>query len=266
MQFWCSARDTAWHWGWQAYPGVWLFLALLVLGASRWNRAAAARSGTVAPPLHPLFLVGIIVLWLALDWPIGALGAGYLASVHMLQFLLIALVAPPCLLRGPSPEALAMLERPSAGARLVRQLTAPLPALILFNVIVLATHLPALVDGLMRTQLGSMLIDLLWLGAGLAFWWSIVAPHPERPRFPPPLRMLYLIGGLMFSPVMFGVVGFLVYSERPLYGIYELAPPVSQLSSRDDHQIAGVLMSVGGATIAFIALSVIFWRWSAKEG
>ena len=235
-------------------------------GANVQSGGGPAPAPPAAPPLHPLFVVGLLVLWLALDWPIGALGAGYLASVHMLQFLLIALLAPPLLLRGLSPAALAMLEGHSVVAAIARRVTAPLLALILFNVIVLLTHIPTIVDALMVTQLGSMLIDLLWLLAGLLFWWPLVSPVPARPRFPPPLRMLYIIAGLMFSPVMFGLVGFLVYARTPLYGIFELAPPMSGLSSQDDHQLAGVLMSVGGAAIAFVAVSVIFFRWSRTEG
>jgi hypothetical protein len=65
---------------------------------------------------------------------------------------------------------------------------------------------------------------------------------------------------------MFGLVGFMVNAERPLYGIYELAPPFTGLSSRDDHQLAGVLMSITGATTAFVGLSVIFFRWSKTDG
>lgn len=267
MQFWCSAQDTAWSWRWQAIYGVWLFIALLAFLGWRWNRAGAARAGRPAPPLHPLFVAGLLVLWLALDWPIGALGAGYLASVHMLQFLLIALVAPPLLLLGTSPDAVAMVtsER-SRFAGLMRRLTAPFPALVLFNVVVLGTHLPTVVDALMTTQLGSMVIDLAWLVAGIFFWWPIVHRVPERKRFPPPLRMLYLMIGLMFSPVMYGLVGFLVYAETPLYGIYELAPPFAGFSSQDDHQLAGVAMSIGGAIIAFVAISIIFFNWNKAEG
>ena len=267
MQFWCSAQDTAWSWRWQAIYGVWLFIALLAFLGWRWNRAGAKRAGRAAPPLHPSFVVGLLVLWVALDWPIGALGASYLASVHMLQFLLIALVAPPLLLLGTSSDAVAMVtsER-SRVAALMRRLTAPFAALVLFNIVVLVTHLPAVVDGLMTTQLGSMAIDLAWLVAGLLFWWPIVHRVPERKRFPPPLRMLYLMVGLMFSPIMFGIVGFLVYAETPLYGIYELAPPFPGFSSQDDHQLAGVTMSIGGATIAFVAISVIFFQWNKTEG
>jgi putative membrane protein len=260
MQFWCSAQPTAWTWEWKAIVGVWGFLVLLVLGVRAWNRAGARRFGGEVPPTHPLFPVGVLVLWLALDWPLGALG-GYLASVHMLQFVLIALVAPPLLLRGISPAA----QQLAAESALLKRITAPLFALLVFNAAVLITHLPIVADTLMPSQFGSMAIDLAWLAAGTLFWWSIVLDYPVLAKFPPPLRMLYLIGGLMFSPVMFGLAGFLAYSETPMYGYYELAPPLPGISSRDDHQAAGALMSVGGATIAFIAMSVIFFRWSKHE-
>ena len=265
MTWWCSARGTAWTWEWQAYPGVWLFILLLALGVWRWNRSGARTAGRPAPPVHPLFLVGLLVLWLALDWPIGALGAGYLASVHMLQFLLMALVAPPLLLRGPSPDALALLERDTLVARFVRFVTAPRTALILFSVVVLFTHLPPIVDTLMVTQAGSLLIDLAWIAAGLCFWWPVVLRVPAHGPFPPPLQIGYLVLGLMFSPIMFGLVGFLVYSDTPLYGVFELAPPIPGVRAQDDHQVAGVMMSIGGATIAFIAISIIFFRWSKAE-
>ncbi len=260
MQFWCSAKPTAWTWEWQAIVGVWVFLILFVLGIVAWNRAAARRAGTAVPLVHPFFPIGLVVLWAALDWPIGALG-GYLASVHMLQFLLIGLVAPPLLLRGISPAAQEM----AAAHPLVRRLTTPITALILFNAAVLVTHLPFVADTLMPSQFGSMVIDLTWLTVGLLFWWPIMMTFPVQPKFPPPLRMLYLIGGLMFSPVMFGLAGFLAYSDSPMYGFYELAPPIPGITSKDDHQAAGALMSIGGAIVAFIGISVIFFRWSKTE-
>ncbi len=266
MSFWCSATGEAWTWQWRAYPGVWLFILLLAAGVWAWNGAGARAAGRPRPPLHPLFAGGLVVLWLSLDWPIGALGAGYLASVHMLQFLLMALVAPPMLLRGLTPDALALLERPGLFRALVRRMVAPFLALVIFSVTVLVTHLPAVVDTLMASQLGSMAIDLLWIGAGLVFWWPVVAPVPARPRFTHPLRMGYLVIGMMFSPVMFGLVGFLVYSQTPLYGVFELAPPLPGVNAHADHQAAGVLMSVGGALIAFVAMSVIYFRWSKESG
>jgi putative membrane protein len=180
----------------------------------------------------------------------------------MVQFILIAMLAPPALLLGLSSAALASADR----SAIVRRLTSPVMALVLFNAVVLLTHLPPIVDTLMQSQLGSMLIDLLWLASGLLFWWPIILGTPARPRFVPPLRMLYLMVGLMFSPVMFGLAGFMVYAPHPLYGVYELAPPFAGFSSRDDHQLAGVLMSIGGAIVAFVGLTVTFFRWSKTDG
>jgi putative membrane protein len=266
MSFWCSATGAAWTWQWRAYPGVWLFIALLAFGMWAWNRAGARAAGRPQRPVHPLFVGGLVVLWLSLDWPIGALGAGYLASIHMLQFLLMALVAPPMLLMGPSPDALALLERPGVGRAIIRKFVSPFQALVLFSVVVLATHLPTLVDAMMANQLGSMAIDLLWIGAGLAFWWPVIVSVPRQPRFTYPVKMGYLILGMMFSPIMFGLVGFLVNANTPLYGVFELAPPIPGTNARDDHVLAGVMMSVGGMVIAFVAISVIFFRWTKESG
>jgi putative membrane protein len=266
MQWWCSAQSTAWTWQWKAYPGVWLFVVLVGVAIWWWNRAGARRAGRSAASLHPACVGGLLVLWLALDWPIGALGAGYLASVHMLQFQLIALVAAPLLLRGLSPDALAMLRGDFGIARIMRRLTAPATALIALNVAVLFTHIPPIVDGLMSTQVGSFVIDLVWLVGGLLFWWPVVLSEPEHPRFVPALKLGYVVLGLMFSPVMFGIAGFLVYSQHPLFGTYELAPPIAGLPSKNDHVVAGLLMSVGGALVAFIALTKIFFDWSRREG
>jgi putative membrane protein len=266
MSFWCSATGAAWTWQWRAYPGIWLFIILLAVGMWAWNRAGARAAQKPQRPAHPAFVGGLVILWLSLDWPIGALGAGYLASVHMLQFLLMALVAPPLLALGPSPEAAAMLERPGRGYALVRRILSPFPALVIFSAIVLLTHLPPIVDVLIATQWGSMLIDLLWIFAGIVFWWPLIRPVPAQPRFNYPLKMGYLVLGLMFSPIMFGLVAFLVYSTTPLYGVFELAPPLPGITARADHQLAGVLMSIGAAVIAFTGLSVLFFRWNKVSG
>lgn len=261
MQFWCSFTNTAWDWRWRPYVGVWVFVILVGVLFIRSARRGDEAGGVPPRPVHPFTLLGIVGLWLALDWPVGPLGAGYLASVHMAQFLLLGLLVPAALLAGQSPD-----RPPPAPGSIVERATRPLPALVLFNAIVLFTHLPPVVDRLMPLQLGNMLIDVLWFVAGLLFWHPILSPAAFRPRFVPPLRMLYLVMGLMFSPVMFGLVGFMLYSEHPLYGLYELAPPFPGWTSKMDHELAAVMMSVVGAVVAFTGLSVIFFRWSKTDG
>lgn len=257
MQWWCSAQGEAWSWTWRAYPGVWVFIAAVIVALVTMHR----RAGAVAQPWRVSMLgQGILALWIALDWPVGALGGGYLASLHMLQFMLIALVAPPLILLGVHGEVWAGLER-SGPPRWLIAVTSPMVGLIGFNAVLILTHLPAIVDPMMATQLGSFAIDMAWLLSGMLFWWPIIAPVPDRPRFPLPLRIGYLVIGVMFSPVVIVLVGVLVFNPHPLFATYELAPRVGGLDARYDHQIAGLLMSVGGAVITFVAMSVLFFRW-----
>jgi len=274
MQWWCAARGSAWTWSWQAYPGVWLFV--LAIGLAYWwffglgsrpdarqgrthAEGTAAGLGLPARGWPGWFLAGLLCLWLALDWPIGALGAGYLASVHMLQFVLITLIAPPLMLLGV-PAGRPELR---AGSRsLLRLATHPLVALVLFNLVIILTHLPSVVDTLMASQLGSFLIDLVWLAGGVVFWWPIILDSPARPGFGHPMKIGYLI---LATIVNTGTFLYLTFSELPVYSIYELAPPVYGIPARDDQRVAGLLMKVGTAAVLWTAIGVLFYLWYREE-
>lgn len=258
MQWWCNAQTIAWEWTWRPYVGVWILAAALVGGYVLLVR----RTGGTSGPRATAFGVGTAALWAALDWPIGALAAGYLASFHMLQFLLVALVAPPLLLLGIPEEAWERLAGRTDLLRALRGLTHPFVAFVGFNLVVYLTHWPPVVDGLMRSQLGSFAIDMAWLVGGLFFWWPVVAPVPERPGFSYPLRMAYLVAMTVTTTAPFL---YLTFSDLPLYATYELAPPIEGITTRQDQQAAGVLMKLGGAVILWTALATLFWRWYRAE-
>ncbi|HUP20393.1 MAG TPA: cytochrome c oxidase assembly protein [Gemmatimonadota bacterium] len=256
MQWWCSVRAVAWDWTWRPFLGVWVLLALLVAGYVRLRRChgVGTRGHTAA------FAAAALAFWLGLDWPLGAL-AGYLASVHMLQFMLISLVAPPLLLYSIPPGAWARLAASGPPAWL-RFVTHPLIALVLFNLIVFLTHWPTLVDALMVSQPGSFLINASWIAAGLVFWWPLVAPAPARPGFGPGLKMAYLFAATVTTSAPFL---YLVFSALPMYSAYELAPPIEGITKREDQQVAGLLMKLGGAVVFWTGIAVVFWRWHRAE-
>ncbi|MFQ5690609.1 MAG: cytochrome c oxidase assembly protein [Gemmatimonadota bacterium] len=282
MQWWCSAQGIPWEWVWRPYPGVWalvlglaasygLMVRRLAPGSaelagargSAWTPAAPAPAGIRVPRRRvESFAAGTLLLWIALDWPVGTLGAGYLASVHMVQFLLISLTAPPLLLYGLPPASLVHLDRGLLGSA-ARMLTRPVVALLGFGAVLVATHWPPVVDALMTTQLGSLGFDLAWLGAGLLFWWPIVCPVPERPGFGAPLKIGYLILATILSTAPYA---FLAFGRFPFYSIYELAPRVYGISARADQQAAGVIMKVGGGAILWVAIGILFFRWYRAEG
>lgn len=256
VQWWCSATGLPWSWRWQWYPGVHLFLLLIAGG---WW-ALGRRQGWSRRPWG-WFLVGWSALLATLDWPIGKLGAGYLASVHTLQFLTLTLLVGPMIIRSIPPEGWLRLA-PEGGLRrrVLRFLGHAIPGLILYNAIVVTTHFPAVVDRAMQSQLGSFAIDASWLLAGVLLWWPILAPVEFRSlgMFQ---KMGYLFGATLVPtiPAMM-----MVFSKWPLYELYELAPRVDvRFSANVDIQLAGLVMKIFGDLPLWIATAVVFFTETA---
>lgn len=258
IQWWCSATNGPWTWSYVAYPGVWVLTALLAL--AYWK----LTHGSDAPKRdRVLGWVGLGVFYLSIEWPIGPLAAGYLASAHALQFLLGVLIAPPLMLIGARHGIAARWPRSGPWEQRLRALFNPLLAAIVFNIVIITTHVPRVSDALMVSPLGVFALDLSWLGAGLYFWWAIVVPVPARPLFAVPFQMLYLFLGTIAHT---GIAIVMLITQHPMYAIYELAPRATALSAQADIKIAGGIMELGGAAIVFGVLSAMFFRWSGGTG
>lgn len=258
MQWWCSATGLPWSWQWQWYPGV--HLALLALAAGWWWLGQRQR-WTRRP--WGWFATAWLALLVALDWPVGKLGAGYLASVHTLQFLLLTLLIGPSLLRSiPAEGWLALAPEGSRRHRALCQMARALPGLLCYNLLVITTHFPAVVDTAMQSQLGSFAIDLGWLLAGMILWWPLVAP-PRFERLGTFGKMGYLFAATIVPtiPAMM-----MVFSDWPMYALYELAPRVDvRFSANDDITLAGLVMKIFGDIPLWIALAVVFFRGTARQ-
>lgn len=236
----------------------------LAVAYARWTRPIDpdVSAGSVSTARRIGGWVAVVLVWMTLDWPGGPLGTGYLASVHAAQFLVLAMLAPPLLLRGIDPgRARALLERNGVAAKIVRVATRPLLVMIIFTIVMLATHTPGVVDTLMRTQLGAFVLDSAWFLSGLAFWWPVVIDVPVREHFGPPMRMLYLFAG---TQAHLYLAMWLLLADLPVYGIYELAPRVTGLSALEDQQVAGGLLLTIGGTYVLAVISVVFFRWFAE--
>ena len=259
MQWWCSATGLPWTWTWQWYPGV--HLLLLLLGSGWWMLGRAQR-WTARP--WGWFITAWLALLVTLDWPIGKLGAGYLASVHTGQFLLLTLLVAPSLLKSIPPEGWMMLA-PAASRfhRLLRTMARPLPGLLCYNVLVITTHFPAIVDAAMRTQLGSYALDLTWLVAGLFLWWPIMAPAAFVY-----LGMFGMIGYLFGATIIPTIPAMMmVFTDWPLYRLYEQSPRVwVHFTANQDLKLAGLVMKVVGDLPLWIAAIVVFFRGAEKHG
>lgn len=259
FQWWCVAQAEPWTWAWRPYPGVWVFV-LALAGAYAWG---ISRAGDDASPGRIGWLVaGLACLWGGLDWPLAALGASYLASAHVAQFILVGVAAPALLLLALPPSAYRWVEGRARLRRVLGWLTHPVPAFVIFNVGMTLTHWPPVTDALMVSALGSFALDMAWIVCGVIFWWPLLAPVPERPGFHPLLRIAYLaLNALLIRPPFL----MMVFSEYPIYGIYELAPPFPGTDPVNDQQLAGAVMKLGTAWIMGAAVAVEFIRWVRRE-
>jgi cytochrome c oxidase assembly factor CtaG len=206
------------------------------------------------------FLGGLAAIYLALASPIEPFSA-LLLQVHMLQHLLLMMVAPPLLwlgaplfplLRGlPRPIrvywAAPLLSSPPL-RRFFGRLTHPVPALLLFVVATWVWHLPPIYDLALRSSGWHYLQHVCFLGTALLFWYAVVRPYPARPRWSLWLLFPYLILADLSNTAL---AALLTFSGRVLYPYYAEVPRLAGLSPLDDQSAAGVLMWVPGS-VAFL--------------
>src|SRR2546430_6649763 len=121
---------------WPFDPTVYAGLVLVFFG-----HAWMARGASGVRPRHTVyFLAGLFTVWLALETPIDTISDYYLDSVHMLQHVLLAFVAPPLMLLGLSPAMAGSLLR----VPVLRAVTEPIAAQLIAGVVMIAWHLPPL--------------------------------------------------------------------------------------------------------------------------
>jgi putative membrane protein len=268
MTWWCAATGAPWTWTWQAFPGVWIVIALVV-GSYAWALRGLEPAHVAGnnPPVTRreimLFGLGVLALWVGLDWPVGLLAAGYLLSARTVQNLLLVLVAPPLLLLGTPRSLLRRMIRGRLALRAARVLSRPLLPLVIYNAVLIGAHLPPAVNVVSGSQLLSFALDMAVIASGLVFWWPALARLPELNPMGYPGRSGYLLLSV-FVPT--GPAAFYTYAQYPIYELYELAPRVSNIPAVADQQVAGLLMKTVGGVILFTVMSVMFFRWHRIEG
>jgi putative membrane protein len=268
-QWWCAARADVWTWTWKPYPGVWMIVALAWLCLMVLNRPSRLSSDALtharqSPWSRASMMLGLLLLWSALDWPVGALGTGYLAWVHAVQFVVLAMLAPTLLLGGIGSvgrHRLALYRQPMPGAQALQVMTRPRVAMGLFSAVMVGSHLPPVADALMASATGAFVLDMSWLVSGLGFAWPLIMPRPGEAPMSPLLRIGYLFAGTI-AHVFIGM--WLLVADYPLYATYELAPPIGTLSPRMDQQVAGGVMLLLGTPLVVVAIGLQFRALGAE--
>jgi putative membrane protein len=254
--------------GWAPQPDVWLLVAGLAAGywiaMVRLGPRFAAPGKPAATRLQvTCWVLGVLTVWLAADWPVHVVAERMNYSVHMVQHLLFAMVAAPLLLLGtPGWLARWVLRPPSLTFRAVRAVSRFLPALIVFNLVLVLTHWPWLVNESLRSGAVHFALHALLFLSSLIVWMPVLSPLPEIPRLAVPLRAVFLF---LQSVVPTVPASFLTFGHAPLYKFYVGLPHIWGLSTLEDQQMAGLIMKIGAGMLLWALIAVLFFRWAADE-
>ncbi|MEP7040932.1 MAG: cytochrome c oxidase assembly protein [Chloroflexota bacterium] len=256
---------------WRFEPIVVAGLGIAIIG---W--VILARRVSVGHPDHPhptwrsaAFFAGLAALTVALISPIEVY-EGSLFSVHMLQHMLLELVAAPLLLLG-APATLALraaspLVRKGLLAvlhsRAVSVISFPLLAWVLFAAVNWGWHFSSLYDQALENPWLHDIQHLTFLGAAVLFWWPVIGADPARWRLPHPVRLFYL---------------FLAMPQNSFLGIALMSAPTARYQHyltnlRDwgptpiaDQNVGGMLMWVGGDVVFLLAMGLVVAAWVRHE-
>jgi len=227
-----------------------------------FGHALLARAAPDSRRRHTLyFLFGLLTVWLALETPIDTIGDYYLDSVHMLQHVLLAFVAPPLLLLGLSRDMAARLVRIPG----MRAITEPVPAQLIAAVIMVAWHVPVLYDATLRNEDIHVLEHLMFIASGLVLFWPIVETTSVHARWTMSegAKLVYM---LLATLPQDGVALALILSRTPFYDFYVEAPRlIAGYTALIDQTIAGAVLMVFGKVTLGVAAAVVFFRWFGAE-
>ena len=202
-----------------------------------------------------------IALFLAVEmWPFHDIAEGSLYSFHMVEHLVLALVVPPALLKGTPWWLLRLVVKPLLPV--LRVLTRPIVALLLFNAVFALIHAPVMVEGMLGNILVHFLLHAALMGSATLMWWPVLGPIPDLPKLTPLMGMGYLFLQSLIPTIP---ASFLTFADEPVYEIYETLPRLWGLSALDDQLIAGLIMKIGGGAVLWTAIAVIFFKWAFEE-
>jgi cytochrome c oxidase assembly factor CtaG len=229
-------------------------------------------------PRHPWsrgrtasFIGGVVVVALAIGSFIGVYDR-VLFWDHMVQHLMLIMVAAPLLAVG---APVALLWRATTGdahervtkalrSPVARFLDHPLVAFVLYAVVIPLTHLTSFFDYTVESSAVDYLEHAIFLFAGYLFWRHIVGYEPSAHRLHPGMRLAYLAAAVPVDTF----VGLSLSEARQTFPAFVAQHRTWGPSLLTDLHMGGVIMWVGGDSLMMLALipaAVVWMRYEERR-
>src|SRR5580704_211793 len=253
---------------WQFAPVVTAFV-MVAAGLYLWGVLRVRRRHPARPwPLYrtALFLGGLAVVVLATESGIGSYD-DVLFWDHMVQHLLLLMVAPPLLVVGQPATLLLHASRNPLHtwakkvlrSRVLAAITWPPFGVALYVGVIVGTHLTGFMN-LVETNSGIHDAEhALYLISGYLYFLPLIGREPIRWRVSYPSRIFLLFIAMPVDAFTGLILG--SESSNPFPALARLRPSWAPSPINDVHT-GGAVMWVGGAGIMFALVLAVFFAWS----
>lgn len=235
--------------GWTFEPFVAIPLAALAIGwlvmVDRIDRAHPASPVPIRRTVA--FMAGLLTIAVALLSGVERYDTT-LFSVHMVQHMLLMLVAAPLIalsapvtqvLRAASPGVRRRWLLPVLDSAMVKALGNPVVAWLSFTIVLYVSHFSPLFEASLEDQFVHDLEHVLYLASALLFWWPVVALDPSPRRLGHPARIGFVLLQIPYNSFLAMV---LLFDDRPLYAHYAALGSIYGTNALADQQLAAGLM------------------------
>ena len=258
--------------GWTFEPLPTLGLAVTV-GWWLWavRRVDSLHPGNPVPRRRTVaFLAGITALAFALLSGIARYDTS-MFSVHMVQHVLLMLVAAPLLamaapvtliLRLSSHETRRRWLLPVLHSRVVRFMAFPVTAWVMFAAMMWGVHFSPLFNASLEDPVVHDVEHLLFLTGALFFWWPAIALDPAPWRMSHPARIGYLFTQMTQNTFLAVVI---LNATNVLYPHYATLVLAWGLPAIDDQRLAAGIMWIAGDLIFLTAILTVVAGWMRAE-
>lgn len=208
------------------------------------------------------FVGAMTILFVASTWPIHQIGEDYLYSAHMFQHMMLSYFMPPLVLMATPEWLLRVLVGQGRTYKAVAFLSRPVVAGVLFNGMVMVSHIPGVVNTATVNGPLHYLVHLVIVLTALLMWMPVVGPFHEL-QMKPAGKMIYLF---LQGVVPTVPAAWLAVAEGGVYHHYSHQPVrVWGVSVLDDQQMAGLIMKVGGGVYLWAIMIYIWFKRFGKQ-
>ena len=248
-------------WRFQPHVEVWVLVACLSIAYVYMVRVIGPKAVAVGEAPVSRFNIGcfvgaMVMLWVASDWPIHDIGEDYLYSVHMLQHMMLSYFLPPLVLMATPAWLLRVLLGNGRMYRAVAFVCKPVVASIIFNAVVVITHIPGVVNASVENGPLHYSLHVVVVVSSLIMWMPVVGPFKEW-QLQPLTKCLYLFVQSIVPTIP---AAWLTFAEGTVYEAYDTPVRVWGMSITADQQLAGAIMKTGGALFLWSIIIFLFFK------